>query len=100
MTQFTSYDGTKLAFRRAGAGRPLGRLRAGARPGGVSERARAVQAGFYAAGAFDPPAVRAGLARVTAPVMMYIGQAEIGPTPGTRGRGGRALPRLGTHGPA
>ena len=23
MTQFTSYDGTKLAFRRAGAGRPL-----------------------------------------------------------------------------
>ncbi len=23
MAQFTSYDGTKLAFRRAGAGRPL-----------------------------------------------------------------------------
>jgi pimeloyl-ACP methyl ester carboxylesterase len=48
---------------------------------GFSERARAVQAGFYAPGAFDPPAVRAGLARVTAPVMMYVGQAEIGPTP-------------------
>ena len=48
---------------------------------GFSERARAVQAGFYAPGAFDPPAVRAGLARVAAPVMMYVGQAEIGPTP-------------------
>ena len=48
---------------------------------GVSERARAVQAGFYAPGAFDPPAVRAGLARVAAPVIMYVGQAEIGPTP-------------------
>jgi pimeloyl-ACP methyl ester carboxylesterase len=48
---------------------------------GFSERARGVQAGFYAPGAFDPPAVRAGLARVTAPVMMYVGQAEIGPTP-------------------
>jgi len=48
---------------------------------GFSERARAVQAGFYAPGGFDPPATRAGLARVTAPVMMYVGQAEIGPTP-------------------
>ena len=48
---------------------------------GFSERARAVQAGFYAPGGFDPPATRAGLARVTAPVMMYAGQAEIGPTP-------------------
>jgi pimeloyl-ACP methyl ester carboxylesterase len=48
---------------------------------GFSERARAVQAGFYAPGAFDPPTVRAGLARITAPVMMYVGQAEIGPTP-------------------
>jgi pimeloyl-ACP methyl ester carboxylesterase len=47
---------------------------------GVSERARAVQAGFYAAGAFDPPATRAGLARVTGPVMMYVGEVEIGPT--------------------
>ena len=48
---------------------------------GFSERARAVQAGFYAPGGFDPPATRAGLAMVTAPVMMYAGQAEIGPTP-------------------
>ena len=48
---------------------------------GVSERARAVQAGFYAPGAFDPAAIRTGLARVTAPVLLYVGQAEIGPTP-------------------
>jgi pimeloyl-ACP methyl ester carboxylesterase len=47
---------------------------------GFSERARAVQAGFYAPGAFDPPATRAGLAQVTAPVMVYAGEAEIGPT--------------------
>ena len=48
---------------------------------GFSEQSRAVQAGFYAAGAFDPPATRAGLAGVTAPVMVYVGEAEIGPTP-------------------
>jgi pimeloyl-ACP methyl ester carboxylesterase len=47
---------------------------------GFSERASAVQAGFYAPGAFDPPAIRAGLAQVTAPVMMYAGEVEIGPT--------------------
>jgi proline iminopeptidase len=47
---------------------------------GFSERATAVQAGFYAPGAFDPPATRAGLAQVTAPVMVYAGEAEIGPT--------------------
>ncbi len=48
---------------------------------GFSERTKAVQAGFYAPGAFDPPAIRAGLARMTAPVLMYAGQTEIGPTP-------------------
>jgi pimeloyl-ACP methyl ester carboxylesterase len=47
---------------------------------GFSERARAVQAGFYAPGAFDPPATRAGLAQVTAPVMVFAGEVEIGPT--------------------
>jgi pimeloyl-ACP methyl ester carboxylesterase len=47
---------------------------------GFSERASAVQAGFYAPGAFDPPATRAGLAQVTAPVMVYAGEVEIGPT--------------------
>jgi pimeloyl-ACP methyl ester carboxylesterase len=47
---------------------------------GFSERARAVQAGFYAAGAFDPSATRSGLARVTAPVLVYAGETEIGPT--------------------
>jgi proline iminopeptidase len=47
---------------------------------GFSARASAVQAGFYAPGAFDPPAIRAGLAQVTVPVMMYAGEVEIGPT--------------------
>ena len=47
---------------------------------GFSEQARTVQAGFYAPGAFNPPATRAGLAQVTAPVMVYAGEAEIGPT--------------------
>ena len=59
---------------------------------GFSERASAVQAGFYAPGAFDPPATRAGLAQVTAPVMVYAGEVEIGPHRRTRRRGGRALP--------
>jgi proline iminopeptidase len=47
---------------------------------GFSERADAVRAGFYAPGAFDPQAVRAALARLTAPVMVYAGEVEIGPT--------------------
>jgi pimeloyl-ACP methyl ester carboxylesterase len=48
---------------------------------GVSERAKAVQAGFYAPAAVDPAATRAGLARVAAPVLLYVGGVEIGPTP-------------------
>ncbi len=48
---------------------------------GFSERAGAVRAGFFAPGAFDPPATIAGLAKVAAPVMMYVGAVEIGPTP-------------------
>jgi proline iminopeptidase len=47
---------------------------------GISERALAVQANFYAAGAFDPAAMRAGLAQVSGPVMVYVGELEIGPT--------------------
>ena len=48
--------------------------------GSIPVRLRGV---WYSAASLtvDPPAVRAGLARVTAPVMMYVGQAEIGPTP-------------------
>jgi pimeloyl-ACP methyl ester carboxylesterase len=47
---------------------------------GINEEAKAVHTGFYADGAFDPSATRAGLARVTAPVMVYVGELEIGPT--------------------
>ncbi len=48
---------------------------------GVNDAARAVQAEFYAPTALDPAATRAGLAEVTAPVLMYVGEVEIGPTP-------------------
>ena len=56
------------------------RARAHARVG-FSERTAAVQAGFYAPGAFDPTAAKAGLAKVAGPVMMYVGELEIAPTP-------------------
>jgi pimeloyl-ACP methyl ester carboxylesterase len=49
---------------------------------GFGKGAAAVRDGFYAPGAFDPPTARAGLATVTAPVMLYVGEVEIGPTPG------------------
>ena len=48
---------------------------------GISERARPVLAGMYADGAFDPPATRAALAGLTAPVLVLAGEADIGPTP-------------------
>ena len=48
---------------------------------GMSERARAVLAGVYADGAFDPPATRAALAGLAAPVLVFAGEADIGPTP-------------------
>jgi pimeloyl-ACP methyl ester carboxylesterase len=47
---------------------------------GFSERADALRAGFYAPGAFNPQAIQAALARLTAPVMVYAGEVEIGPT--------------------
>ncbi|HUY46511.1 MAG TPA: alpha/beta hydrolase [Streptosporangiaceae bacterium] len=40
-----------------------------------------MQAGFYAPGAFDPPATRAALIGLAAPVMVYAGGVDIGPTP-------------------
>jgi proline iminopeptidase len=46
---------------------------------GVSERARAVQARFYADGVFDPPATVAALARLDAPVLVYGGGLDLIP---------------------
>jgi len=46
---------------------------------GFSERARALQAGFYADGAFDPEATRAAAARLAAPVLVYAGGLDLIP---------------------
>jgi proline iminopeptidase len=48
---------------------------------GVSERSRPVQDGFRAAGAFNPPKTREALSRLTAPVLIYAGELDAGPTP-------------------
>lgn len=40
-----------------------------------------VEAGYYADGAFDPPATRAALGQLTAPVLVYAGSLDISPTP-------------------
>jgi pimeloyl-ACP methyl ester carboxylesterase len=48
---------------------------------GMSERARPVRAGMYCDGAFDPPVTRAALAGLAAPVLVFAGEADIGPTP-------------------
>jgi proline iminopeptidase len=42
----------------------------------VSDLAAAVRAGFYAEGAFDPPATRAALATLTSPVLVYAGELD------------------------
>ncbi|MEU4196959.1 alpha/beta hydrolase [Kribbella sp. NPDC026611] len=48
---------------------------------GFTERHKAVAAEFYGPGAPEPAAIKAALAAVNAPVMMYVGELEIGPTP-------------------
>ena len=42
----------------------------------VSDQAAAVRAGFYAEGAFDPPATRAALATLASPVLVYAGELD------------------------
>jgi pimeloyl-ACP methyl ester carboxylesterase len=42
----------------------------------VSDQAVPVRAGFYAAGAFDPPATRAALATLASPVLVYAGELD------------------------
>jgi proline iminopeptidase len=44
---------------------------------GMSDRARAVQARFYADGVFDPPSTVAALARLAAPVLVYGGELDV-----------------------
>jgi proline iminopeptidase len=42
----------------------------------VSDQAVPVRAGFYADGAFDPPATRAALATLASPVLVYAGELD------------------------
>jgi proline iminopeptidase len=59
---------------------------------GLSERARAVQAWFYADGALDPPATVAALARLDAPVLVYGGGLDLIPV-GALEQAARLFPR-------
>jgi pimeloyl-ACP methyl ester carboxylesterase len=43
---------------------------------GVSERHQAAREGFFAGAAIDPPATRAALAKLTAPVLLYAGDLD------------------------
>jgi pimeloyl-ACP methyl ester carboxylesterase len=45
------------------------------------QRVPAVEAGYYAEGAFDPAATRAALGKLTAPVLVYAGGLDVAPTP-------------------
>jgi proline iminopeptidase len=48
---------------------------------GLGDQAAPVRAAFYAEGAFDPPATRAALATLTAPVLVYAGELDAGAPP-------------------
>jgi pimeloyl-ACP methyl ester carboxylesterase len=50
---------------------------------GVSERSRPVRDGFAAPGAFHPAATRKEVGRLAAPVLVYAGELDAGPTPAT-----------------
>ena len=43
---------------------------------GVSQRHQAAREGFFAGAAIDPPATRAALAKLTAPVLLYAGDQD------------------------
>ena len=47
----------------------------------LGQKAAAVRAGFYAEGAFDPPATRAALASLSAPVLVYAGEVDAAAPP-------------------
>ena len=48
---------------------------------GISAQSRAAREGFYAPGAFNPEATRAALSALSAPVLIYAGEIDVGPTP-------------------
>jgi len=49
---------------------------------GVSERHQAAREGFFAGATIDPPATRAALTKLTAPVLLYAGDLDPMVTPG------------------
>ena len=50
---------------------------------GVTERHMAARQGFFAGAAFDPPATRAALKKLTGPVLLYAGERDPMVTPET-----------------
>lgn len=67
--------GTTLGYQPFLYGRWDDAARAHARAA-VSDQAVPVRAGFYAEGAFDPPATRAALATLASPVLVYAGELD------------------------
>lgn len=59
---------------------------------GVSERSRPVRDGFAAPGAFNPAATRQELGRLAAPVLVYAGELDAGPTPDAAAAGAALFP--------
>ena len=59
---------------------------------GVSERSRPVRDGFAAAGAFNPAATRQEAGRLAAPVLVYAGELDTSPAPGTAAAAARLFP--------
>ena len=59
---------------------------------GVSERSRPVRDGFAAAGAFNPAATREEAGRLAAPVLVYAGELDTSPAPGTAAAAARLFP--------
>jgi proline iminopeptidase len=52
-----------------------------------------VEAGYYADGAFDPPATRAALAGLGVPVLVYAGEVDLAPTPEAAAQAADLFPR-------
>jgi pimeloyl-ACP methyl ester carboxylesterase len=59
----------------------------------IEQRATAVEAGYYAEGAFDPAATLAALAALTAPVLVYAGGLDLAPTAEEAAGVARLFPR-------
>ena len=59
---------------------------------GISERARAVRDGFRAEDTFNPPRTREAVSRLAAPVLIYAGELDAGPTPETAAAGTSLFP--------